>query len=102
MAVVFRFQSTVFQIAIKPRLIDRHDWPQPHGYRGKLPEVRHQPWVGIRGQAGMLAQFPAEILQVFFAKTAFQIGAGVYARGSMALEIDQIATVVFPSTTEEV
>ena len=61
---------------------------------GKLPEIRHQPGVRIRGEARVLAQFVAEILQVLFGEPAFEERARVDAGRGMALEVNQVAGLV--------
>ena len=41
-------ELAIVEIFHEPRLVDRHQRAQAHRHRGKLPEVRHQPWVRIR------------------------------------------------------
>ena len=43
--------AAVLEVAVEPRLVDRVDGGQAHRDRRELPEVRHQPGVGVRRQA---------------------------------------------------
>ena len=82
----------LMQIAQKPCLIDRHQGPETHRDGRKLPEVRHQPGMGIGGQT-LAADLLAEVHKLLFAETAFEESAGVNAWRAMALEIDQVAAM---------
>ena len=59
--------AAVVQILVEPGLVDGHDRRQTHRHRGKLPEVGHQPGVGIRRQPASGLQFAAEIDQLLLA-----------------------------------
>ena len=61
-------QAARLQIAVEPRLINRHDRPQPHRDGRELPEIRHQIRMRIRRQPAALGQFLAEILQMRLVK----------------------------------
>ena len=82
------------QIAQKPGLIDRHQGAETHRNGRELPEVRHQPGMGIGGQT-LSADLLAKVHQLLVAETALEIRAGVNAWRAMALEIDQVAAVRF-------
>ena len=82
------------QIAQKPGLIDRHQGAETHRDGRELPEVRHQPGMGI-GRQTLSADLLAEVHQLIVAETALEIGAGVNAGRAMALEIDQVAAMRF-------
>ena len=82
------------QIAQKPGLIDRHQGAETHRDGRELPEVRHQPGMGIGGQT-LAADLLAEVHQLIVAETALEVSAGVNAGRAMALEIDQVAAVRF-------
>ena len=84
----------ILQVAHEARLVDRIDRPDAHRHRRKLPEIRHQPRMRIGGQARLLAQFVAEVLQVLFAEPAFEKRARVDARRGVALEVNQVARLV--------
>ncbi len=45
------FDPAVMQVAVELCLVNRVDRSQPHGDGGELPEVRHQPRVGVGGQS---------------------------------------------------
>ena len=49
---------TVFQITHEAGLINGHDRPKPHGNGREMPVIRHQPRVGIRGQAPAIDILP--------------------------------------------
>jgi hypothetical protein len=40
-------ETTMLEIAEKTSLIDRGDWPDAHRARWRLPEIRHEPGMGI-------------------------------------------------------
>ena len=84
--------AAAMQIAQETRLIDRHQRPETHRNRRELPEVGHQPGMGI-GRKPLALDLLAEVQQLLFAEAAFEKGAGVNARRDMALEIDEIAAV---------
>ena len=56
----------------------------------------------IRRQAGSAAQFVAEVQHLFFAETAFQIGARVNAGRRVPLEIDEVAGLIAVARVEKV
>jgi hypothetical protein len=88
------------QIAQEARLIDRHQRPKPHRHRRELPEIGHQPGMGIGGQA-LAVDLLAEVQQLLLAEPSLQEGARVNARRDMALEIDEIAAVAFARRAPE-
>ena len=67
---------------------------------GKLPEVRLQPGVRIGGQAALQRLLTKE-MQVVFLEPTFQKGAGIDAWGRMALDVDQVRTMLGLGTAEE-
>ena len=48
LAITFRKQAAIFHVAHEARLIDRHHRSQSHRHGRELPEIRHQPGMGIR------------------------------------------------------
>ena len=80
------------QIAQKAGLVDRHQRAEAHRNGRELPEVRHQPGMGIGSQA-LSADLLAEVHQLIVGETALEIGSGVDARRAVALEIDQVAAM---------
>src|SRR5690606_19629450 len=96
-----RDEATGFQVLHEACLVDRLDRAQAHGNGRELPEVRHQPGVWVGGQA-VAVHFLAEVVHLVFADAAFEEGAGVDAGGGVALEEDQVATVLLGRSLEEV
>ncbi len=94
-------EAAIFQVAHEARLVDGVDGAEAHGYGGEAPEIGHQPGVRIRGEAGRIAQFVAEIAQVLFGEAAFEEGARVDAGGGVALEVDEVARLVAVGGVEE-
>src|SRR4029077_3745507 len=45
-----RLHAAILEITIEARLINRHQRAQAHRNRRKLPEIRHQPRMRIRGK----------------------------------------------------
>jgi hypothetical protein len=72
-------QASIVQIPGVPGLIDAHDRPQPHRDGRELPEIGHQPRVGIRSCTTPLSQILAEMIQLILTQPPFQIRAGIYA-----------------------
>ncbi len=60
------------EVTEKPRLVNRHDRPEPHGYRGKLPEIRHQVRVRIRRQPAAVREFLAKMLEIVLVQSSFE------------------------------
>ena len=94
-------QAPIFEIVHKPGLIDRVDGRQTHRHRGKLPKIRHQPRVRIGRKPRMVAQFMAEVAEVFLAETALKIRARIDAGRGMALEIDHVSRLFAIAGMEE-
>src|SRR5690606_29611336 len=82
-------------------LVDRGDRTQAHGNGRELPEVRHQMWVRVARKA-LAIDFLAEVQHLVFSQAALKEGAGVDARGRVALIVDQVAAVLFVGCLEEV
>ncbi len=93
LAIAHVGEAASLEIFHEAGLVDGGDRTEAHRHRRKLPEIGHQPWMGIRGQA-LAVDLLAKMQQLIFAQTAFDEGAGVDARGGMALDIDQIAGIV--------
>ena len=83
----------VVQVAVEPGLVDRVEGGQPHRDGGELPEVRHQPGVGVRRQARATAVLDllAEAVELLLVQAALEEGTGVDARGAVALDVDLVA-----------
>ena len=89
-AVAHFDQVTGIEILHDVGLVDGLQRPEPHGHRGKLPIVRHQPRVWI-GRQSLGAGFTTKVIHLRLADAAFQKRSRVNTRGSMALKVDQIA-----------
>ena len=96
--------AAVLQVAVEPRLVDRVDGGQAHRHRRELPEVRHQPGVGVRRQAGADAVLDllAEPRELLLVEAPFEEGAGVDAGGAVALDEDLVAAAGVVLAAEEV
>ena len=82
------------QVLEEARLVDRHQRAQAHRHGGELPELGHQLGMGVAGQT-LAVHLLAEVQQLFFSQAPLQVGAGIDARGYMALDVDAVAAVVF-------
>src|SRR5690554_1669251 len=89
LAAVHVDQLATVQVLHDVGLVDRLDRPQTHGNGRELPVIRHQPGVRVRRQT-FAVYFFAVLVQLLFTKTAFQEGAGIYARRCVALEVHQV------------
>src|SRR5690554_45477 len=89
LAAVHVDQLTAVQVLHDVGLVDRLDRPQTHGNGRELPVIRHQPGVRVRRQT-FAVYFFAVLVQLLFTETAFQEGAGIYARRCVALEVHQV------------
>ena len=94
-------KAAVLQVLHEARLVDCLNRTQPHGYRGELPEVRHQPGVGI-GREALAISLLAEVVELVFGYAPFEEGAGIDAGRGMALEEHQITAVFLGRSLEEV
>ena len=101
LAAVALLQIPVFQVPVEPGLVDGHDGAQSHGSRGEYPEIGHEPGMGIGGQPAARAQFAAEVVQVLFVESPFDIGPGVDTGRRVGLEEDLVAVVSVARSPEE-
>ena len=85
-------ETTMLEIAKKTSLIDRRDRPDAHRARRRLPEIGHEPGMGIGAQAPA-ADLLAISLELLFRQPAFEKSARVDARRRMRLEEDKVAVV---------
>ena len=90
----------IVQVAHEARLVDRRDRPQAHRNRRELPEIRHQPRVGV-GRQPVPVDFLAEAVEFVFADAPLEIGPRVDPRCRMALDVDQVAPVVLAGGMKE-
>ena len=94
----------VLEIAVEARLVDRVEGGQAHRDGGELPEVRHQPGVGVRRQAvarTVLDLLP-EPVELVLGEPALEEGAGVDAGRPVALDVDLVAAAGCVLAAEEV
>ena len=82
-------------------LVNRLDRAQAHGHCGKLPVIRHQPGVGVGGQA-VAVHLAAEVVQVGLVYAALQVGARIHARGAVPLVEHQVTRVAVLGAAEKV
>ena len=85
-------EAATVQVAQKARLIDRHQRPEAHRHGRELPEVGHQPGMGV-GRQALAADFLAEIDKLLLRQPPFDEGARVDARRAVALDVNQVAAV---------
>jgi hypothetical protein len=95
-------QPPLLQIPHEARLVDGVDRPQPHRDRRKLPEIRHQPGMRVRGQARVFAQLVTEVLEMLVVEPPLQVGPRVDTRRGVPLEVDQIPGLVAIGRAKEV
>ena len=90
----------VVQVLHEAGLVDGHDRPEPHGDRGKLPEIRHQPGVRIGREAAAVDLLP-EFVELLFRQASFDEGAGVDAGRRVPLDEHQVAAVTLAGRVPE-
>ena len=87
-------ESAALQIAQEAGLIDRHQRPEAHRNRRELPEVGHQPGMRI-GREPFAADLLPEIDELVLGQPPLEKRASVNAGRAVALEIDEVAAVLF-------
>ena len=102
LAVGFFDEASVFEVLHEAGLVDGVEWADAHGDGREAPEVGHEPGVRVAGQAGLVAEFVAEVLEVVVVEAAFEVGAGVDAGGGVALEVDEVSGLGAIAGMEEV
>ena len=96
-----RHQPAVLEIAHEPGLVDRVDHAEPHGSGRELPEVGHQPGMGV-GREPAAANLLSIAREVFLPEATLEKGAGVDAGRRMRLEIHQISAEALVRAAKEV
>ncbi len=96
--------AAVVQVAVEPRLVDRVEGGQAHRDGGELPEVRHQPGVRVRRQAGARAVLDllAEPVRAAPRSGGPRGTRGRRCRGGVALDVDLVAAAGVVLALEEV
>ena len=94
--------AAVEEVAVEARLVDGGQGREAHGDRGELPEVRHEPRMRVRGEALAGHDLAAEVVELRFAQSTLEEGAGIDARRGMALVEDLVAHALGILAPEEV
>ena len=96
--------AAVLQVAVEARLVDRVQGRQAHGDRRELPELRHQPRVGVGRESlpGAVLDLLAEPVELVGAEPLHQVGARVDAGGRVALDEQLVAAAGVVLAAEEV
>jgi hypothetical protein len=86
------------QVAVEAGLVDRVDRAEAHRDRRELPELGHEPGMGVAGQplapvVGRAALL-AEQVELLLGQPALEVRAGVDAGRGMTLEEDLVAEAV--------
>ena len=87
-------------VPVETRVVDGVDRTKAHRHCGELPEVGHEPGVGVAGQAPT-TDLHSEAVQVLLGEASFQEGPGVDTGGGVALEVDVIAGPTVVLAAEE-
>src|SRR5690606_11066706 len=101
LAVGLGHQAAAFEVLEVARLVDRGDRAQAHRHGGRLPVLGHQPRVRVGADAAAV-DFHAEVVELRFGDAAFHERARVHARRAVALDVEQVARVVFAGRAPEV
>ncbi|AIW88360.1 hypothetical protein bwei_5856 [Bacillus mycoides] len=94
-------QTSVFQVLQELSLVDSTDWTQTHRNSWELPKFWHQLWVWVRRQT-VTVNFLSEVVQLFLSQSTFQESSSVNTWRDVTLEVNQVTTVLFVSSSEEV
>ena len=94
-------QLPVVEVLVEPGVVDRAQPAQPHRHRGELPEVGHQPGVGV-GRQPAAADLPPEVVELVLGEPALEERPRVDARRGVALEVDVVAGEPVVLAAEEV
>ena len=91
-------QTAIFEVAVESSLMDGRHGTKAHADGWELPELRHEPRVGIAGQA-LPTNLLSKVFDLFVRQPAFQPSACVDAGRCMPLPVQMVAggTVVLAS-----
>src|SRR5690554_2075698 len=81
-------QIAVGEVAHEACLVHGTDGANSHRAGGKLPEIRHQPWVGV-GRQSFAKGFLAVVRQLTLAQATFEKSASINPGGRVWLEEHQ-------------
>ena len=93
LAVVGLRQAAALEILEEACLVDRHQRAEAHRHRGKLPEIRHQPRMRIRGNALALA-FLTVVQELLLGQAPLDKRARIDAGRNVTLHVDQVAAML--------
>ena len=96
--------AAVVEVAVEAGLVDGVERAEAHRHRRELPEVRHQPRVGVRRQAlpRAVLDLLAEAPELLGGEALHQVGAGVDAGCGVALDVELVAAAGVVLAAEEV
>ena len=94
-------QSAGVEIFEESGLVDRHQRPEAHRNRRKLPELRHQLRMRITRQTDTV-HFLAKMIELCLTQAALQIRSTIEPWCSMSLEINQITAMTVVGRMPEV
>ena len=93
--------AAVVHVPVEAGVVDGVDRPEPHRHRRVLPEVGHEPGVGVARQP-VAADLHPEVVQLLLAEAALEVGPGVHPGSGVALEVDVVADEAVVLAPEEV
>ena len=82
------------QVLQETGLINTHQRAKAHGHGGELPEVRHQLRVWVARQP-LAIDFLTEVVELLFSQAAFKESACINTGGDVALQVQQVAAMIF-------
>ncbi len=89
------------EVLVEAGVVDGAERSEPHGHGRVLPEVRHQPRVGVRREAHA-TDLLAEVVQLLLRKATLEEGAAVDSRSGVALDVHVVAGQAVVLAAEEV
>ncbi len=92
----------VLEVASEARLVDGHDRPQAHRDGRELPEVGHQPGMGIGREPALGRNLLAEAFELSLGDPPLEEGARVDPGRRMPLDVDEVAPVLLGGRMPEV
>ena len=93
-------KTAILLVLHHARLVDRLYRTQPHGHRGKLPVVRHQPGMRVRRQTATI-DLAAKVVQLRLIETPLQERARIHTRRTVPLVKNEVAGVAVVGAAEK-
>ena len=90
LAVRGRHDAAMLKISLEAGLEDRLHRPEAHRHRRELPEIGHQPGVGV-GRQAVARDFLPEVAQLVLGEAALEIGARIDAGRGVTLHEHHVA-----------